>query len=102
MLDERVVHGSAAERADERDGLSPELLRDHHSEAGCDLGNEAHENRATLLDNAALNDKSRGLRDAFCQHAAHGKISATRSISQTTPAPPFNHPHAPTPPSPLR
>src|SRR5262249_7334616 len=45
MLDERIVHGSASERADERNGLSRELLRDNHSEAGCDLGDEAHENR---------------------------------------------------------
>src|SRR5262245_20178024 len=80
MLDERVVHGSASERADERNGLSRELLRDDQSEAGRDLADEAHENRATLLDDAALDDKSRGLRDAFRQHAAHGKISALGSI----------------------
>src|SRR5262245_4215474 len=80
MLDERVVHGSASERADERNGLSRELLRDDQSEAGCDLGDEAHENRATLLDHAALDDKSRSLRDAFRQHTAHGKISALGSV----------------------
>src|SRR5262249_40317545 len=74
MLDERVVHGGAAERTDERDGLSRELLRDYQSKAGC--GNKAHKNWAALLDNAALDDESRGLRDAFCQHGAHGKISA--------------------------
>src|SRR5262245_37058815 len=80
MLDERIVHGSASECADERNGLSLEFLRDDQSEAGCDLGDEAHENRATLLDHAALDDKSRSLRDAFCQYAAHGKISALGSI----------------------
>src|SRR5262249_23656189 len=80
MLDERVVHASAPKRADERNGFSRELLRDHHSGAGCDLGDAAHETRPTLLDDAALDDKSRSLRDAFCQHAAHGKISALGSI----------------------
>src|SRR5262249_12890307 len=80
MLDERIVHCSASERADEGNGLSCKLLRDDQSEAGCDLGDEAHENRATLLDHAALDDKSRSLRDAFRQYAAHGKISALGSV----------------------
>src|SRR5262249_50005206 len=83
MLDERVVHGSAAERTDEGDGLSRELLRDHQTETGCDLGDEAHENWAAFLDDAALDDESRGLRYAFRQYAAHGKISALGSIGRT-------------------
>src|SRR5262249_29884329 len=94
MLDERVVHGSAAQRADERDGLSGELLRDHDSETGCDLADEAHENRAAFLDDAALDDESRGLRYAFCQHAAHGKISALGSIGRTGPSAQREYLHA--------
>src|SRR4029453_9232991 len=94
MLDERVVHASAPKRADERNGLSRELLRDDQSEAGCDLGDEAHENRATLLNHAALDDKSRSLRDAFRQHAAHGKISALGSIGRTRPSAQREYLHA--------
>src|ERR1700730_1818279 len=94
MLDERVIHGSAAERADERNSLSRELLRDHQSETGCDLGDEAHENWAAFLDDAALDDESRSLRYAFCQHAAHGKISALGSIGRTGPSAQCEYLHA--------
>ena len=31
MLDERVIHRSAAERADDREGLRGKLLRDYQS-----------------------------------------------------------------------
>ena len=36
MLDERLIDGSAAGRTDDRNGWSRELLRHHHSKAGCD------------------------------------------------------------------
>ena len=41
MLDKRIVHGSPTERADDRDGLSSDLLRHHQTEAGCHLREEA-------------------------------------------------------------
>jgi hypothetical protein len=58
MLDEGVVHGSTAQRADERNGLRSELLRHHYSKAGRNLGDKANENGATFLDHATL-DRSR-------------------------------------------
>src|SRR5262245_16422482 len=50
VLDERVIHGGAAQRADHRDGLRRSLLRHHHAEARRDLGDEANEDGAAFLD----------------------------------------------------
>src|SRR5258705_1492032 len=61
MLDERVVHGSAAECTEEWNRLRRKLLRDHESKARRDLSDKANENWSTLLDNAALDDISGGL-----------------------------------------
>ncbi len=54
MLDECVVHCSAAQRADERDSLCCELLRHDHPKTGRHLGDKANENRAAFLDGATL------------------------------------------------
>ena len=48
MFDERVVHGSASQGADDREGLRGNLLRDYQSEASSDLGNEFQEGWAPL------------------------------------------------------
>ena len=40
MLDERVIHRCTAERADDREGLRGNFLRDYQSEACSDLSYE--------------------------------------------------------------
>src|SRR6266511_1402709 len=58
MLDKRVVHGSAAQRADDRKRLRRDLLRHHHAKARRHQRDEAHEQRAAFLDDAALGDEA--------------------------------------------
>src|SRR3984957_8100648 len=62
MLDERVVHCGAAERADEGQGLRRNLLRDHQSEACSDLSHELQEDRRSFLEEAAFGDEPGGFR----------------------------------------
>src|SRR3977135_2342722 len=76
VLDERVVHGGAAECADDRKSLCRDLLRHHNAKAGRHLCDEANENWPALLDDPALRDEARGLRHALRQHSAHREIPA--------------------------
>src|SRR5215216_7430023 len=86
MLDERVVHRGTAERTDDRERLSGDLLRHHDAKAGRHLHDEANENWAAFLDEAALGDESCGFRHALRQHTADGEISALRSIVRARPS----------------
>jgi hypothetical protein len=54
MLDESVVHHSAAKRTHDWKRLRGYLLRHHHSKARRHLSNEAYENWGSLFDNTAL------------------------------------------------
>ena len=81
MIDEGVVHRRSAERAHDRQRLRGELLGDHHAEAGCDLRDEADQDRGAFLDDAAFGDEARGLGDRFRQHAAHHEIAALGGVS---------------------
>src|SRR5882724_387881 len=70
MLDEGVVHGGAAERADDRESLGRDFLRHHYAKAGRHLRDEANENWAAFLHDAALRDESCGFRHTLRQHPA--------------------------------
>jgi hypothetical protein len=66
VLDECIVHRSAAECADDREGLRGDLLGHHESEARSDLGYELQEDRRSLLDDAAF-----GLKPAMSSSRNH-------------------------------
>src|SRR5262245_34490847 len=85
VLDERVIHGGASQRADHRDSLRRRFLRHYHAEARRDLRDEANEDRATFLDDTALGDEARGLRHAFCEHAAHRVVPALGRVAGPRP-----------------
>ena len=54
VVNERVVHRGAAERADDRHGLRCELLRHNYAEAGCDLRNEPDQDRRAFREHVLL------------------------------------------------
>ena len=65
MRNERVVYDSAANRADDRDSLRRSLFRDHKSEAGPHLCEEAHERWSPFLGNAMPESLVEFQRDEF-------------------------------------
>lgn len=85
MLDERVVHGRGAKRAEDRDRLGRGFLRYHNSETRGDLRQEANEKGGAFFHDAALGDEARDLRHALRKHAANGKISAFDSVGRAGP-----------------
>src|SRR6202051_717001 len=76
MLDERVIHRSAAEGADDWEGLRGNLLRDHQSEACSDLSHELQEDRRSFLEEAAFSDEAGGFRHRLGEHTSNGEVSA--------------------------
>src|SRR6202022_3183542 len=86
MLDERVIHRSAAERADDREGLRGNLLRDYQSEASSDLSYELQQDRRSFLDEAAFSDEAGGFRHRLGEHTPNGEISTLRGVG--LPGPP--------------
>ena len=53
MIDEGGVHGCTTNRAQHRNRLGGDFLRDHHPEPGCDLGQQSRDGRGALVDNPA-------------------------------------------------
>lgn len=82
MLDERVIHRSAAERADDREGLRGNLLRDYQSEASSDLSYELQQDRRSFLEEAAFSDEAGGFRHRLGEHTSNGEISALRCVGR--------------------
>ena len=82
MLDERVVHRSAAEGADDREGLRGNLLRDDQSEARSDLSDELQEDRRSFLEEAAFSDEAGGFRHRLGEHTSNGEVSALRCVGR--------------------
>jgi len=80
VVNERVVHRGAAERADDRHSLRCELLRHNYAEAGCDLRNEPDQDRRAFREHPAFGDEARGLRDRFGEQPAGSEIPALRRI----------------------
>src|SRR5215467_7717317 len=58
MRDERIVHDSATNRADERNNLRRGFFCDHKSKAGRHLRDEAHECRAAFSADAVICDEA--------------------------------------------
>src|SRR3984885_14055903 len=85
MLDERVIHRSAAEGADDWEGLRGDLLRDHQSEACSDLSHEFQEDRRSFLEEAAFSDEAGGFRHRLGEHTSNGEISALRCVGRPGP-----------------
>src|SRR4051812_42821194 len=86
VLDERVVHRGPTQRADDWKRLSGQLLRHHRPEAGCDLGDEADENRSALFDDTPLCDEACGFGYRLCQHPTGREVATFRSISCAAPS----------------
>src|SRR4029079_5040898 len=80
MFDEYIIHGGAAQRAGDRQGLGSNLLRQHHSTARGHLSEKADQHRGALLDDTAVSEITRGFGHAFGKQAAQGEISAFRGI----------------------
>src|SRR4029078_1178419 len=85
MFDEYIIHGSTAERADDRQGLSSNLFRYHYSKARGHLRDKAHQHRGAFLDDTAVSEITRGFGHAFGKQAAQGEISAFRGIIRCSP-----------------
>src|ERR1700733_5099606 len=85
MLDERVIYRSAAEGADDWEGLRDNLLRDHQSEACSDLSHELQKDRRSFLEEAAFSDEAGGFRHRLGEHTSNGEVSALRSVGRAGP-----------------
>jgi len=80
MFNEYIIHGGAAQRANDRQGLSSNLFRHHYSKASGHLCDKAHQHRGAFLDDTAVSEITRGFGHAFGKQAAQGEISAFRGI----------------------
>src|SRR4029078_1042209 len=85
MFNEYIIHGGAAQRADDRQGLGSNLFRHHYSKARGHLRDEAHQHRGAFLDDTAMSEVARGFGHALGKQAAQGEISPFSRIVGCSP-----------------
>jgi hypothetical protein len=71
VFDERIVYRRTAESTDDREGLRGHLLRNHQSEARCDLGDELQEDGRSFPDDAAFGNEPGGFADRVAASDAY-------------------------------